>query len=499
MLRTWWILTGIAIAVGIVWVLAQQKRIPTWASAEPKEPPPAMRSLEESVAAWQAAPEKARLAYAEYFVTVAGQKRDELLRRIDASALHRKQMITNTMEDIFFVLNLASLSFLLLPFFVGHRYPGRRRRLWIYTIVGVLLLVFSLGVFSGLLEMLRDISALASAGINPERGIVEAGFDYLEEHASALRRGRGADGPPLGPVVGSLAQDPSAGFAVNLLRSMQHFDRETFESAANMMSVGYRLLRLLPHIIPYLLLVLFFFTLRGVLVEIFTMPGRAASGEPRVARRAVGVVLKTLGKELLSLLVLLAFVLILTLSVQLCVRAFARGIVDWTVLHTESTVHYLGLVDTTPDRTSLFIGLLSVPACLALTVLCIAIGVTGSTFWARRVTQLRFHRGVKLRAHDGFWRKTVMSFVRIQWIPVLALWLMFPLARRLARDPVPGTAGDAETLLWLLAQLSLGSICVALVLFGGVRAALYFLSFRPHKPEAAMETRETEAESEPVS
>ena len=120
------------------------------------------------------------------------------------------------------------------------------------------------------------------------------------------------------------------------------------------------------------------------------------------------------------------------MGVQLCVHAFTRGIVEWTVLSTESTVHYLGLLDAPPDRTGLFVGLMSVPLCMGLTVLCIALGVTGATFWARRVTQIRFHEGVKLRAHDGFWRKTLMSVLRIQWIPVLALWLLLPIARTMA-------------------------------------------------------------------
>ena len=276
------------------------------------------------------------------------------------------------------------------------------------------------------------------------------------------------------------------------------YDPDVFKPAIAWSHRAWNLLGALPHVVPFLVGLVFLLTMRDLLGGLLVMPVRAARREKRSGRRALGGALAFIGREMLSILVLVVVLGLLSVLINVGVRLLSRSLVALTLEETRTTVEYFGRLTTTPDQGRLTFGMLAVPAYLGLATLLTITGFGFFAFWARRLIQARFHRKHSLRNHGRFWRRGLMALLRIQWIPVLTLWLVLPWLTALHKAPLNGADEALDRLVqsgWILGL----SLLVTFPLFGGLRALSLFLSFRPHaeggqREEAYELRRATEAD-----
>lgn len=463
------------------------------AAPETAIPAPGSADLATSIAAWQGATEQDRATYLAWLTRVGLDERHAVVTAwIQARAEQRQVVTSDLLQGIFLGLAGLSLLLILLPLFVKPERAPRRKALWFHSIVGAGILVFtflflSVGL-SFLVEMTSDLSRLAS----PEAGLVDAAFDRIESEAeAALMPSAATDALPYGPVVGAGEGDYDGGFLANLWRNLQYFDPEAFRPAVVWSQRAWSLLGLMPYIIPFLIALVFLLTMRPTLARLLRMPLQAGRGEPRSGRRALKEALVFVGREWLAILVLTLSLVFVALLLHLGVRHLCHSLIHLALDETRTTVAYFGHLTSPPEQPAFTLAILALPFVLLITTLLTAGGLGLFGLWARRVTQLRYHQGIPLRGHDRFWRKALLAVLQLQWIPILVLWVLAGPLTRLHTGPVTD-APDALSRLTTTALVLGIALLVAFPLFGGVRALLYLLRFRPSREggrEVAYELR----------
>ena len=263
-------------------------------------------------------------------------------------------------------------------------------------------------------------------------------------------------------------------------RNLSVLHDTTFEPAVRLYRSWRWLTAQIPLFVTLGTALLFLGSLWPFLRDLLTLPTRAASGESKAVRKALRLVAGTVGRELLSILVLVCGVIALGVGVTLAMRQLNRAAVDVLVPQVEEAVRWLGTTES-PHHAGVMASLASVPALLLLSVLVMAGTSVLWMFHARRICRARFHHRVALRAHDGFWKRTSWALVQAHWIPVACLTAAAPVGMAvLARaGTAPGHLVACAAVLW------------------GV-AVLGFLFFRgPRAMRRLVQWRQTEVQPDP--
>ena len=261
------------------------------------------------------------------------------------------------------------------------------------------------------------------------------------------------------------------------MRNLEYFDPEVFKPAIAWSHGTWTLLGYLPHVVPFLVGLVFLLTMRHLLLSLLVMPVRAARGEARSGRRALVEALAFVGREVLSIFVLIVVLGVTSVLINVGVRHLSHSLVALTIDETRTTIEYFGRLSSPPDQARLTVGMLATPAYLAISTLLTLIGFGFFAFWARRVIQARFHNQHPLRHHDRFWRRGLMALVRLQWIPILTLWVVLPHLTAMHEAPLTSAADALNRLTHSAWVLGL-TLLLTFPLFGGVRALRLFLGFR---------------------
>ncbi len=450
------------------------------AAPETSIPAPGSADLATSVAAWQQASDAERGAYLAW-LTAAGleERHGAVTAWIQARTTTRQQLTSDLLGGIFLALAGASLLLVLLPLFVKRERAPHRGSLWLHAVLGagILCLTFlflSIGL-RFLVEVTTDVTSLAS----PEHGLVDAAFDRMEDEAAALLAAESEDDRlPYGPVVGAGDSGYDKGFLANIWHNLQYFDAEAFRPAIVWSHRAWALLNLMPYVIPFLVALVFLLTMRPTLARLVRMPLQAGRGEPRRGRRAFKDALAFVWREWLAIIVLTGVLLLVALLLHLGVRHLSHSLVGIALDETRTTVEYFGNLTAPPQQPDFTIAILALPIVLLLTTLLTAGALGLFALWARRVTQLRFHQGIPLRRHDRFWRRGLLAVLRVQWIPVLLLWVLVGPLAELHTMPAADAADALARLTTTAGVLGLG-LLVTFPLFGGVRGLRYLIAFRP--------------------
>lgn len=474
--RAWRGIATVVLIVGIVAATLSLLRGPRSPPGKIVAPPANAQALSTSIEAWQAATSHERAAYVAW---IAGSgldgQRAAATALIEEASNRRTLAAQGVLQSIFLALSFASLLLVFLPLFVKHRRAPKRRALWLSSaLCAAVLCVTFLFLLIGL-NGLAELTSFASQTASLERGLVDATFDRLE--AAALAESAAEDALPFGPTVGA-SEPGDDSMLANIWTNLQYFDPEAFKPAVVWSQRAWYAVRQLPHVIPFLIALVFLLTMRPLFSRLLRMPLQAGRGERRGGRRAIRAAAAFVGREWLAILVLAAVLVPVATLIQIGARHMSDSIVGIALGETRTFVEYFGHLTSPPEQPALTLGILALPAFLMIATGLSAMALGLFALWTRRITQMRFHQGIPLRSHGRFWRHGLLAMLRMQWIPVLLLWLLAAPLERLHA----GGAADAADALGRLTQTSwwLGlGLVAAFLLFGGLRGVRYLVTFRP--------------------
>lgn len=435
--------------------------------------------------AWRAANPEGRARALRLLHDVLQRQRAYLHGRLETQAGARSRAAHDTANGALFLVGVLALGLFVVPFVPWGRARGRRRAALLGAAAAFAIVVGGLIVSSRLLALLLEASRVASRGLDPQHAVLDAGFDLLEEQVQAhVAEATTASSLPLAP---SLVGDEVAGghdFLAGLIANLKYLDVEGLRWSAQVLQVGHRLLDQMPHIVPFLVVLLFLLSLREVLGDVVRLPLEAVAGQRGRTRVAIRRLAGRLGREFLAVVGAVVVLLLLAASLQGAVRILATAATRLEVRALDHLAVGLAGLDAPPDGFVLGVGALAVPVFLLGGLGLAAFGTALVTLHARRILRARVHRGLPLRHHPRFVRRAGLATLRLHWTPAIVATLVLAAAER----GVFGRVGDApvhafDALARLGWGLGLGVVVGGLAL-GVWPSVLWLLRFRVREPSS---------------
>lgn len=449
---------------------------------QPPTPPPLpqdLAQLEATVEGWNTATPEERAAYGRWFLVALEANRAQMHHALRARSDARHHAVSLWLSRIFMVLIGCSFLLLLLPLIYWRRYKGRRRRFTAYCLLAAVLLAFTFFVFQVLVVGVARASSGIVGAVNPQQPMLDAALDHAETHLETWIQPPGEGGVPLGPTMDDM-RDPGEGdFVSRFVDNLRYLDLEALTRVAQATQVVYVLLGFGPNVGALLITVVFLLTMGFVFRALLVLPFRGAEGETRAGRAATKLALRSLWRELLAVMVFTFSLTIPSVCLHFSVRYMAYGLFDGMMEQTVSLVDYTGRLTSAPAETQLTLGMLALPVMLLIIVGVFLASVVGYTVWARRITQLRFHRGVRFKEHGGFFRSAWARVFRIQWALALVMFFGIPAVVALTGRPPHESMGAALGTITWRAALAVVLLIAAVLLFQVIRDLWWFVRFRP--------------------
>ncbi len=480
--RRWRWISAALLLLGIVFSISGLRK--PWPDASPITPeqveegvPEQYRPLVGSVRAWRAASAEEQEAFLRWLAEVGIEvQRQRATQAVQAQHVARIARVSRITSELFHVLALLSLLLLVRPLFVSHERAPRRLALWIHSALATGVLLVSLFLLQGCLELMMGVTQEINALADPEQALIDTGFARVRDDVRAeLERiddGEAVDPAgttPYGALIGAASGDRVGGYVTNILRNLEYVDPEAFKPVLAWSRRAWSVIGYAPLGIPFIVVLVVLLTMRATLAEIVSMPIDAARGEKGSARRAVGKASLFVAKEFLSILALIAALFPAGMAASLGVRRLCHDALDILLAQSRSTLVYLGEMSEPPDSATFTFGLLTVPALLAITTLLGTVAVTLFGIRARKLLHNKVHRGWPLRRKDRIWRRSFMAMLRLQWIPVLLVWVLTPTLMGMHAG-MPESASEAFSRLSSTGLLLSIALPVAFLLFGGIGA-----------------------------
>lgn len=435
--------------------------------------------------AWQLASPRMRTEALQLLRGVLEQQRAYLHAALETKAESRSRAAHATADGALFLVGVLALGLFLVPFVPWRRARGRRRAALLGAFAAFAIVVAGLLVSSRLLALLLDASRAASRGLDPQHAVLDAGFDLVEEQFRAhVDHAEGASSLPLAPTLAGGAEEGRPDFLGGLLANLEYLDIESLTWSARILHVGHRLLDQMPHVVPFLVVLLFLLSLREVLGDVVRLPLDAAAGQRRRTRQAVRRLGGRLGREFLAVAGAVLVLLLLAASLHGAVRILATAATRLEVRALDNLAVGMAALDRPPDGFLVSVGALAVPVFLLAGLGLAAFGTALVTLHARRILRARVHRGVPLRQHPRFARGAALATLRLHWTPAIVATLVLVLAERGAFSRGANDQALAFEALGRLAwALGLAAVGGGLVL-GVLPSVLWLLRFRLGQPVA---------------
>lgn len=377
------------------------------------------------------------------------------------STLNRQQTErSNVMLRIMWALTLVGLFMLAAPFVLVWRYKLMKlpTLVWYSGISTVLFLIVG-SALVGLYALTRYTSGLVSTAYNPQLSITESFFKFLLSQSDSLAE----IGPTIvEPTLTAMAEGPTSSALQIILENA-----ENFSSILNVFVILARLaqgLNIFFSFLPLaLLIVAFYLFIRNsipTMKEIIKLPGRAAQGQPNVARNTIRMTIQSLKRELVYALALIGVLLVLTVVVSTVGRGAIEPALEIILNYVIAAMIYAQTEAGAQPGLILFctgIALFFLAMILAITTMAAVLFLWRASNVLRTVT--RSDAGI--RSERSFWLRGTGGLV----------WAMFlPVIYALAASPAISLWGQwaVDTRTW---GVMFGLIPLALV--GGFFAAFW--------------------------
>ena len=436
-----------------------------------------------SAGAWQAASPETRTRALRLLDGVLQQQRAFLHGRLEAQAAARSRAAHDTANGALFLVGVLALGLFVVPFVPWGRARGRRRAALLGAAAAFAIVVGGLLVSSRLLALLLEASRVASRGLDPQHAVLDAGFDLVEEQVQAhVAQAESASNLPLAPSLVGAEAAGGHDFLAGLIANLKYLDVESLRWSAQVLHVGHRLLDQMPHVVPFLVVLLFLLSLREVLGDVVRLPLEAVAGQRGRTRQAVRRLAGRLGREFLAVVGAVVVLLVLAASLQGAVRILATAATRLEVRALDHLAVGLAGLEAPPDGFLVGLGALAVPVFLLGGLGLAAFGTALVTLHARRILRARVHRGLPLKGHERFVRRAGLATLRLHWTPAIVATLILAVAERGTFDRVGDTPVQAFDALAKLAWgLGVGVVVGGLVL-GVWPSVLWLLRFRVREP-----------------
>jgi len=403
-------------------------------------------------------------------------QREKVAERLEEKIAAKQAAKMATMSSILGWLSLCGVFLLLLPLALRKRDPGQDALLFRYSALAAGTFVVAVWLFSRVLLLLEAIQGALSSLTNPQVAVIDASFQVLEDNA--------ADLVDVGPVLieAPLAQVASGeqdSLPMAILDNVQRIDEDItiFRTIARQFEGVFAMFGYLPIVLTIVAVVLFALSIKPILVEIVSLPGRVASGQATAAH-VVRDVFRSIGREFLATLCLIGALVVVTIFSGIMLSLAVEPAIEAFLAYVFTSVIY---TVAAPEFSKLAV-YASVMGALLFLVLNVAIVLVANVLFLGKVQKIfkrKFHEEVPLGAHERFWGWGSLSLVWAQALPVIFV--------ALAQEGI-GKLIDAMTKGDDLPWASLLVSGPAILVFGfvlvfwaarGLKAITFILKYRP--------------------
>lgn len=401
-------------------------------------------------------------AYAEELRRRLPGLREKIEEKIGEKITAKQEAQMDMISEILGYVSLAGFLLLLLPLFLGGRYPGKAGVLFKQAALAGLLFCLAVNMLSLALMLLRGMQGAMAAVSNPQIAMVEGFFDTLDKDADDLA----AIGPQiLDPTLAQLEGGGDSA-AVALLDNLHRLQQQVgvFQTVADWLKGLDWLFGALPTVMALVAVGLFVVSFRPLLTDIVMLPIRAAKGEVQLGAGALAKeTMRKVGREFLVVFGMMGVLIVLTIVsgtlLSLLVAPAVEALLGFLL------IAFIYLQVEPVASTGLL--LVSIASVLALLVMCVLVVVVGNVLFlsrAQKIFRQRYHDKIPLGRHRVFWTRGSWQVLWSQLLPVLILSLLAVVV-----EPVLGAFIDGDEPSFLAGMLASGAV----LLFGFV--ALFWL------------------------
>jgi hypothetical protein len=394
-----------------------------------------------------------------------------------------------------FILSLCGILFLLIPFVVGKKYPGKQGVLFKYSALAGVTFFVTVNLFGGVLMSMRVVLGHLGKFANPSLAIAAATFDTLDKNAEGYAvLGKEIFLPTVESLRGDSDEQPVAVLLENGKKVIK--DATVFVSIAKMVKKIDLIFKLLPILLFGMSMILFGLAIKPTIVEIVKLPMRAAAGDAGVGRATTKRALGRVFGELKAAACTLGVLAVITF-----VSAFTLGEVVGPVL--DDLVGYfffavLYLVNIEGASSGLvFVGLFGVTLFLVINLATLILSTVFFLGKTQKIFQARFNDGTPIRTHARFFKWGVPAILFVQLFP----WI-YGIISDVALEKIYGAFMGDDLAAWSWGKIFLVAPVVLIVGFGilfwaarGVKAIKFLATYKvkavpPVRPSAPSQPAE---------
>lgn len=413
-------------------------------------------------------------------------QREKVAERLEEKIAAKQEAKMETMSSVLGWVSLGGLLLILLPLGLRKKYPGQDALLFKYSALAAGVCVVVVFLFSRVLLLLRSIQGALSSVANPQVAVIDASFQVLDDNIE--------DMVELGPVLieAPLAQVASGeqdSLPLAIIENIQRINEDitVFKTIARQFEGVFALFGYLPIVLTVVAVVLFILSIKPVIMEIVSLPGRVASGQAD-AKTVVKQVFRAVGRELLATLCLIGVLIFTTILSGIFLSMAVEPAIEAFLAYVFTSLMYT----VASPEFSKFVVYMSVMGALLFLVLNIAVVLVTNVLFLGKVQKIfkrRFHDKVPLGMHKRFFGWGVLALVWAQLLPLLFVAIAQEGIGALIDKLTDGASADAAP-PWSAILLSGPAILVFgfIVVFWaarGLKAITFIMKYRPQDVGAA--------------
>ena len=370
--------------------------------------------------------------------------RDKVLSNLEAKerAAQKKSSFRIAML-LGVVALLGFIGTLLMPVFLGKRFPNQKQFLWKASAVAAATFATTMVLLGATLLVMRSVQGLvATDSTSPKMKIAEGVFEVMSneefvEGLSEISKYRlDFIKGPLKIIVEDVVGERTDDYEVFIAFVAQHWadilkepeiqrivenkkllneQIEAFEAVIGLYRNVDWLMSLVPIILSILAVVLYLIPLRQTLIDIATSPMRATQGAG--GSNMVGQARGTILAEIKSVLPFLAVILLLLPLAGYFLALAVKPLVEMVIAYAFLTIFYL--ISSKASAAVLYLSLGSV---MGLLVACVAVYILCVVFYmgtVRKILRAKFHYGRSFAEYKRFWTVGGLVLLGLLLAPML--------------------------------------------------------------------------------
>lgn len=375
-------------------------------------------------------------------------------------------------------LSLCSFFLLLMPVFLGKKFPGQGAKLFRIGLYTSLAMFGSFVLLSGVLLGMRVVQAKMGEYTNPGLVFSDGAFDAADKQVEDIAASPGLMLKPLEDVTVGKSDDLS----LAVLQNASHFKKEVtvFMDVFKFYKSVHGVLAYVPMALIILAVVLFLVSIKDLIKDVLKIPERVMKGELKETDVFLFVGKRVKG-ETIATVCTLGVLLLLTIVSAAALTLLAAPTMSNFMRQLFVTIQYVTVAKTF-DKTIMYIGLLGVIVFIILTVV---ISIASTAFYlgkSQKVFRAWFNYGAPVAKYKGFflgWRTVGVLFNLA--LPAIMLFAMSALANSLIDKATNGTAFD-WTMALLPAAIALPGGLLTVFLVPGVMTLRSIMKYQVEGP-----------------